>query len=271
MRLVGYRDGRRTIVAQPLAKGQLQPLGEVEEFWSDPYTAVHAGGSAAQAIERGSVELVPPVRGAARVLCAGLNYLAHAEEGRWQRPEHPTIFGRWTASLALDGASVEVPPGEAGLDWEGELLVVVGRPLSRCTRAEAATAIFGYSAFNDLTARTAQKLSTQWTVGKNVDNSGPMSEIVPADELGDIAGGLGITTTVNGETVQSGNTKDMLFPVDELLAFVSRTMTLQPGDLLATGTPSGVGYVREPPWFLTSGDVVDVSIERIGSVRTSIA
>jgi 2,4-didehydro-3-deoxy-L-rhamnonate hydrolase len=270
MKLTGYRDGRHTIIACRTSDTTLIPIGEAEEFWADPYGALAGIGAHPPVVDSRDRQIVPAVRASARVLCVGLNYLAHAEEGVGTPPDYPTIFGRWTASLAATEAVVSVPPDEPGLDWEGELAVIVGRPLWQASPADAAAAVFGYAAFNDMTARTAQKLTTQWTLGKNVDGSGPMGEIVTSDEVGDISAGLAISTKVNGETVQSARTSEMIFAVDQLLSFVSHTLTLHPGDVMATGTPSGVGYVRNPPRFLTAGDVVEVEVERVGSVRTLV-
>lgn len=271
MRLTGFRDGRRTIIARRASAHTLKPIGEAEEFWADPYGALAQAGPRGPEVAEAGLEIVPAIRASARVLCVGLNYLEHAMEGVGQAPDYPTIFGRWTASLAAGETAVTVPPDEPGLDWEGELAVIVGQSLRHATPEQAAAAVFGYAAFNDLTARTVQKLTTQWTLGKNADGSGPLGEIVTADEVGDVSAGLAITTRVNGETVQAARTSEMIFPVDRLLSFVSQTLTLHPGDVLATGTPSGVGYARTPPRFLTAGDVVEVEIERVGSVRTLVA
>ncbi|MFC7720265.1 fumarylacetoacetate hydrolase family protein [Nonomuraea recticatena] len=152
----------------------------------------------------------------------------------------------------------------------GEVAAVVGRRLTDVDAETAAGAVLGYAAFNDLTARTAQKLTTQWTLGKNGDRSGPMGPLVTADEVGDLADGLRVRTRVNGQTVQDGNTRDMIFGIGELLSRISRTFTLNPGDVIATGTPEGVGYVRTPPWLLRPGDVVEVEIDRLGVLRTPI-
>jgi 2-keto-4-pentenoate hydratase/2-oxohepta-3-ene-1,7-dioic acid hydratase in catechol pathway len=185
-------------------------------------------------------------------------------------PEHPTLFGRWTASLSVGGVPAPVPVGEAGLDWEGEVAAYVAEPLRDAGPAAAANAVFGYSTFNDLTARRAQKFTSQWTLGKNGDRSGPMGPIVTADEVGDLRDGLRVRTRVNGSVVQDGNTRDMIFPVGDVLSLISRTLTLNPGDVIATGTPDGVGYVRTPPWLLQPGDVVEVEIDRLGTLRTPI-
>lgn len=146
----------------------------------------------------------------------------------------------------------------------------MGTRLTDVDSATAARGVLGYAAFNDLTARVAQKLTQQWTLGKNADRSGPLGPLVTADEVGDLAAGLRVRTRVNGETVQDGNTRDMIFGVGELLSRISRTFTLNPGDVLATGTPEGVGYVRKPPRFLQPGDVVEVEIDRLGVLRNPI-
>src|SRR6478735_794105 len=219
------------------------------------------------------VQFVPPVLPEARVICIGLNYLKHVAEGSYrdqELPEHPTLFARWSRSLTVDGAEVPVPGNEEGLDWEGEIVAWVGSPLVDATPEEALAAVVGYSTFNDLTARRAQKLTSQWILGKNADRSGPLGPLVPAAEVGDLRDGLRVRTRVNGTTVQDGNTEAMVYTVGETLAHISRTFTVEPGDLLATGTPSGVGYARNPVWLLQPGDVVEVEVDRLGVLRTVI-
>ncbi|GAA4986420.1 fumarylacetoacetate hydrolase family protein [Kineococcus glutinatus] len=284
MRLVGYRlpggDDVRVgdLVDAPAGTGAdapgglVVPVTTVRDFWLDPRAHVAAARSAgttgALPVER--VELLPLVPPSARVLCIGLNYRAHAAEGGFTPPPHPTIFGRWTASLTAGGVPAPVPAGEAGLDWEGEVLAYVAETIADADADTARAAVLGYSTFNDLTARRAQKLTAQWTLGKNGDRSGPTGPLVPADEVGDLREGLAVRTRVNGELVQDGNTRDMIFEVGEILSLVSRTFTLHPGDVVATGTPDGVGYVRTPPWLLQPGDVVEVDVERLGVLRTPI-
>jgi 2,4-diketo-3-deoxy-L-fuconate hydrolase len=267
MRYIGYRLRGATHVGALLDEGVVAPLGEMSEFWQDPYLA--AGGTG-ETLDLGGLEPVPPVPAGARILCVGLNYPAHVDEGPFSIPDHPTVFGRWHASLSVSDVPVTVPPDEAGLDWEGELVAVVGRPLSQASPQEALDAVYAYAAFNDITARRAQKLTTQWTLGKNVDNSGPLSPFVTADEVGDPGRGLRIVTRVNGEIMQDGDTAQMMFDVGRLLSFMSRTFELRPGDLVATGTPNGVGYARTPPRLLTDGDVVEVDIAEVGAVRTPV-
>lgn len=270
MRLIGVRDGQDTLVAVVVGD-RLTPVAEVRDFYADvaKWRAAAAAVTTGERLLAGA-PLAPPVPPSARVLCLGLNYRAHAEEGVFGMPEHPTIFGRWTSSLSVGDVPVPVPANEPGLDWEGEVAAVVGAPLADVDAATAEAAVLGYAVFNDLTARTAQKLTAQWTLGKNADRSGPMGPLVTADEVGPLSAGLRLTTRVNGETVQEGNTRDLIFGVGEVLSLVSRTLTLAPGDVLVTGTPSGVGYVRTPPWLLHPGDVVEVEVERLGLLRTPV-
>jgi 2-keto-4-pentenoate hydratase/2-oxohepta-3-ene-1,7-dioic acid hydratase in catechol pathway len=200
----------------------------------------------------------------------GLNYKAHAAEGSFAVPEYPTLFGRWTASLSVGNVPVPVPAGEAGLDWEGEVAAYLGQRVESADEATAAEAVFGYSTFNDLTARRAQKLTAQWTLGKNGDFSGPLGPLVSRDEAGDLRDGLQVRTRVNGTEVQNGNTRDMIFSVPAIIALISQTLTLHPGDIIATGTPEGVGYVRTPPWLLQPGDTVEVEIDTLGTLTTPV-
>lgn len=215
-----------------------------------------------------------PVPATAKVLCVALNYDMHAEESGGQVPEIPNFFARWWATLVTTGATVPVPDAEPGLDWEVELAVVVGETLTAVTAEELRSgarpgAILGYTVFNDLSAREHQRATSQWANGKNSDQSGPIcSTIVTADALDPSA--LQLSTTVNDQVMQSGTTADMVHKIPELLAYASRTITLRPGDLIATGTPAGVGFKRDPPVLLHPGDVVTVEVEAIGSVQSPI-
>jgi 2-keto-4-pentenoate hydratase/2-oxohepta-3-ene-1,7-dioic acid hydratase in catechol pathway len=248
------------------------PLATVTEFWSDTrrWDAGIPTAGAPAPLSRTEVDEVPLVPATARVLCIGLNYHAHAAEGSFTVPDYPTIFGRWTASLSVGNVVAPVPDGEAGLDWEGEVAAYVGTRAQSVDHVAGEQAIFGYSTFNDLTSRRAQKLTAQWTLGKNGDFSGPMGPLVSRDEVGDLRDGLQVRTRVNGTEVQNGNTRDMIFTVGEIVSLVSRTMTLNPGDVIVSGTPEGVGYVRTPPWLLQPGDVVEVEIDRLGVLTTPI-
>lgn len=271
MRFTGVRNARTVTVARLFEDQTLAPVADVRDFYDDlAGSLVAAAALAGGSLDRASVVEVPAVPPAARVLCVGLNYRMHADEAGMRVPEHPAIFGRWTASLIASGVTAPVPAGEPGWDWEVELAAVVGRPLKRVTPAEALAGVFGYAAFNDLSARTHQLHSRLWTVGKNADASGPISEIVTADETGNPSDGWRLTAVVNGETMQDGSTADMVFGVGELLAYLSEVMTLNPGDVIATGTPDGVGFKRTPPRYAVPGDVVEVAVAGVGSVTTPI-
>ncbi|HEY2224454.1 fumarylacetoacetate hydrolase family protein [Actinomycetospora sp.] len=271
MRVVGIDRGRGVEVAGLSADGEeAAVLATLEGFWADPAAALTRDGDP---VHLDAVRLVPPVLPQARVICVGLNYLKHAAEGSYREdalPDRPTLFARWPRSLSVDGAPVPVPPDEDGLDWEGEIVAWVGRRLVDADPDEALAAVVGYSTFNDLTARKAQKTTSQWILGKNADASGPLGPMVPAAEVGDLRDGLRVRTRVNGETVQDGDTREMVYTVGETLAYISRTLSVEPGDLLATGTPAGVGYARTPPWLLGPGDEVEVEVDRLGILRNHV-
>ena len=271
-RLVGLRtaDGAVSVGSLEADGERVAVLAGLEEFWANPWR-FSGEGSTTRPVT--NFELVPPVLPGARVICIGLNYLKHVAEGDYAGagvPPYPTLFGRWTASLTVGGTGIPVPPDEDGLDWEGEVVAWVGETLVDATPQDALTAVFGYSTFNDVTARRAQKLTPQWTLGKNADRSGPLGPLVPAHEVGDLQAGLNIETRVNGTVVQKGRTDEMVYTVGDTLSLISRTLTLHPGDLLATGTPSGVGYTRTPPWLLHPGDEVEVEVQGLGVLRNHI-
>lgn len=279
-RIVGLRHAGSVLVGTyPPAGREVNVLATLEQFWAEPRRWLAGGPAREPAAEPrmtlpvAEVEFVPPVLPGAKVICIGLNYLKHVAEGSYASdgvPPYPTLFGRWTSSLTVDGAAIPVPPDEDGLDWEGEVVAWVGEKLVDASAEQALAAVVGYSAFNDVTARRAQKLTSQWTLGKNGDRSGVLGPLVPAGEVGDLRAGLTVVTRVNGTVVQQGRTDQMVYSVGETLSLISRTFTLHPGDLLATGTPSGVGYSRTPPWLLRPGDEVSVEVERLGVVRNPI-
>ena len=290
MKLIGLEavdpTGARTVhVAEQISPTQAAVLAELREFWSDAAGHIDrararrsANGAspafeAETILELADVTVVPPVLPEARVICIGLNYRKHHAEGSYgteEFPEHPTLFARWTRSLTVDGAPIPVPANERGLDWEGEVVAYIGTELVDATEEEALSAVVGYSTFNDVTSRIAQKLTSQWILGKNGDRSGPLGPFVPAAEVGDLRDGLRVQTRVNGEVVQDASTADIVYTVGSTLAHISQTFTLQPGDLLATGTPEGVGYSRTPEWLLRPGDVVEVEVARLGTLTNTV-
>lgn len=283
MKLIGLEAPDRTVhIADRISESEARVIAELSDFWSDAGGHIaRAEAADASAGDSGRSELVsisdfrvvPPVLPEARVICIGLNYRAHHAEGSFKEqefPEHPTLFARWTRSLSVDGAQIPVPANERGLDWEGEVVAYVGAALTDASEDEARASVVGYSTFNDVTSRIAQKLTSQWILGKNGDNSGPLGPIVPAAEVGDLSAGLRVRTRVNGEVVQDGNTADIVYTLESTLSLISRTFTLQPGDLLATGTPEGVGYTRTPEWLLHPGDTVEVEVDRLGTLTNHI-
>lgn len=268
MRLCGYEwEGERHI-GRVLVDGSIMPVATVEDFYAD--TAAFLAKASVDSGDRAPVDAVlrPAVPQSARVPCVGLNYKAHAAEGNLPIPDRPVIFGRFAASLAVDGDPIL--RFDEQTDWEGELAVIVGRPLLRASVDEAREAILGYAVFNDVSARSFQFHSAQWSMGKNGDNSGIMSSIVTVDEAGDPADGWRLLTRVNGVVMQDTLTSDMIFPVPEILSYLSQAMTLNPGDIVPTGTPSGVGLARMPPQFLQAGDDVEVSIDALGTIKNRV-
>ncbi|MEQ6332688.1 fumarylacetoacetate hydrolase family protein [Sphingobium sp. MK2] len=245
---------------------QIILLATAEAFFADPFAARSLPGTAS--IARSDAVIRPPAWHGARVICVGLNYRAHAAEGGFQAPDFPAIFGRWTRSLVEDGG--DVPALEEKLDWEAELGVVIGRQMAGVKDAEALDGVFGYAAFNDITARTYQRHTHQWTTGKNMDRSGVLGAITTADEVGDPATGLHIESRLNGQVMQSANTADLIFPVGRIISYLSEIMTLFPGDIIASGTPEGVGHARKPPLFMKPGDVIEVEIEKVGLISNRI-
>ncbi|MGY0498291.1 fumarylacetoacetate hydrolase family protein [Nocardia sp. FBN12] len=272
MKLIGYRTSEQDPISVGVLDGEtIRPLAPLDEFWSDAFTWIdRAQQIETPGIDVALVNVVAPVPASARVICVGLNYRAHAAEGGFIPPEYPTLFGRWPASLTVGDVSAPVPANEAGLDWEGEVAAFIGTRLESVDPATGVAGVAGYACFNDLTSRKAQKLTAQWTLGKNGDRSGPLGPLVPAHEVGDLSEGLRVRTRVNGTLVQDGNTRDFIFPLGDIIALISETFTLHPGDIIATGTPEGVGYVRNPPWLLGPGDIVEVEIDKLGVLRTPI-
>lgn len=274
MKLIGIRHaGESTVyVARRLSATHAEVITDLDTFWADPFAAQKRSATGQQ-INLASVTVVPPVLPGAKIFCIGLNYYAHVAEGTFKNqdlPEYPTIFSRFTSTLVVDGTPIPIPANEEGVDWECEIAAFVGKTVVDGDADSARASVFAYAAFNDATSRWAQKVTSQWILGKNGDNSGPLGDLVTVDEAGDLRDGLRVQTRVNGEVTQDGNTRDMIYELGETLAHISRTITLRPGDMIATGTPEGVGYARTPAWLLQPGDVVEIEIEKIGSVSNPI-
>jgi len=214
---------------------------------------------------------LPPIPRPPKILCIGLNYRSHAEELGMAIPEHPIVFARWPASLVGHEAPLVRPKASQQFDYEAELAAVIGIGGRFISRARALDHVAGYAVFNDGSLRDIQFQTSQWTLGKNFDASGAFGpEIVTADELPPAAAGLAVRCRLNGETVQDGNTDDLIFDVAQLIEEISAVMTLEPGDVIATGTPPGVGVGRRPQLFMKPGDLCEMAIEGIGILRNPV-
>jgi acylpyruvate hydrolase len=237
-------------------------------------TAAKAAATKAPASARlnlDSVKAALPIDPPGKIICVGLNYALHAKEGGHEIPTYPSFFLRVPTSLVAAGKPVIRPKASAQLDYECELTIVIGQRGRHIPEAKALDHVFGYTLFNDVSVRDFQRKTSQWTPGKNFDGTGPLGPwVVTADELPAGASGLRITTRVNGETMQDSNTSDMIFSTARIVALLSEFMTLEPGDVIATGTPSGVAHARKPPTWMRAGDKVEVEVEKIGILANPI-
>lgn len=217
-------------------------------------------------------ELMVPIIRPGKIVCMGLNYAEHAKEGGNARPDYPSFFMRGATSLLAHGKDMIRPRVSAKLDYEAELTVIIGKTARHLTEANALDCVAGYSCFNDGSIRDYQRKSAQWTIGKNFDATGGFGPwIVTPDELPEGCAGLRIQSRLNGNVMQDANTADFLWNVKEALVLISGCMTLEPGDVIITGTPAGVGYARNPPVWMQPGDTIEVEIEGIGTLRHGIA
>jgi 2-keto-4-pentenoate hydratase/2-oxohepta-3-ene-1,7-dioic acid hydratase in catechol pathway len=217
------------------------------------------------------VRLGPPIPDPEKILCMGLNYRDHAAESGMDLPEKPVFFTKFRNSLIGPHDQIVLPRASEQIDYEAELAVVIGRRCKNVEVAEALDYVAGAMALNDVSARDLQMEVPQWTMGKAIDTFAPCGPaLVLMDEIDDLQS-LGIRARVNGDTLQDANTSLMVFGVAEAIAFLTRVMTLEPGDIIATGTPAGVGWTRQPPVWLRSGDVVEVEIDGIGTIRNPVA
>jgi len=220
----------------------------------------------------GAVELLPPLPSPPKILCVGLNYADHSAESGFEVPGYPTIFGRFASSLIGHGAPIVRPRVSEQLDYEGEFVAVIGRGGRDIPKARALEHIIAYSLFNDASIRDYQFKAPQWTVGKNFDDTGAFGPyLVTADELPPGCKGLRLQTRLNGEVVQSASTDDLVFDVATLVSVLSVAFTLEAGDIIVTGTPSGVGLARKPPLWMKPGDVCEVELEGLGVLRNPVA
>jgi 2-keto-4-pentenoate hydratase/2-oxohepta-3-ene-1,7-dioic acid hydratase in catechol pathway len=239
-----------------LDAGELAALGE------------RAAGSA-ERVARSGVRLLAPVPDPEKIICMGLNYRDHAEEAHQEIPEHPRWFAKFANSLIGDGEPIVLPAAHPDfVDYEAELAVVIGRECNAVSEADALGHVAGATALNDVSARDLQLQNPLWTSGKAIDTFAPCGPaLVTLDEVGDL-GDLAVRTRIDGELLQDGSTRDMIFGVAETVAWLSRTMTLKPGDIIATGTPAGVGGFQGR--FLRGGQTVEVEVGDLGVLRNPV-
>jgi len=242
-----------------LRDDQLDELAtEVQEFDGDgiPLDEIHY------------LPLLPRPR---KIVCIGRNYAAHAAEGGADTPSYPEIFMRGATTLVAHQAPIIRPQCSDKLDFEGEFAFVVGKSCRHATLDNSLEHIAGYTLFNDATIRDYQRFSTQWTIGKNFDGTGAFGpELVTRDELPDALQGLTLVTRLNGQEMQNGRIDDLVFPVRQLVVMLSECMTLEPGDVVVTGTPSGVGFARKPPIWMKAGDEVEVEVAGLGLLKNYV-
>lgn len=236
-------------------------------------TLAEAGAKAAagEPVDQASLTFLPPVVRPGKIICLGLNYRDHAEEAGLGIPDFPVLFARFSSSLIGHGAPIILPKVSSQLDWEAELVAVLGKGGKNIAEADALDHVAGYSVFNDASIRDYQLRTPQWTAGKNFDDTGAFGPwLVTPDELPAGAAGLKIECRVDGQVMQSSNTGNLIFDVANTIHLLSGFMTLDAGDVLVMGTPGGVGLARKPPVFMTAGQVCEVEIEGVGSLSNPI-
>jgi 2-keto-4-pentenoate hydratase/2-oxohepta-3-ene-1,7-dioic acid hydratase in catechol pathway len=260
----GFVDLRAVDPALPATLLDLLAAGP-EELARAARAAASAGAEHAR--PRGEVTLLPPIPNPSKIVCVGLNYRDHAAEVKLELPEYVTIFAKWPNTLIGDGAPIVIPRESHRVDYEAELAFVIGTRAHRVPEERAYDVIAGYTCFNDVSVRDYQSRTSQWTIGKVFDTHGPCGPVlVTRDEIPD-PGNLRIGCSIDGERLQDSSTSQMVFSVPRLVAELTAVMTLEPGDIVATGTPAGVGTSRQPRRWIRPGERVRVEIERIGALE----
>lgn len=256
--------------AEPgLPETLLQLLAAGTEALDRARDALAAAGTANR-LALDSLHLLAPIPRPGKILCVGLNYRDHAAESHAAIPDYPTVFAKYANTVVGPRDPIVLPRVSGQVDYEGELGVVIGRRARYLPESEALSCVAGYLICNDVSARDYQHRTSQWTVGKSFDSFAPMGPaLVTADEVPDPQD-LDLRVTIGDELLQSSNTRHMIFPVASIIAYLAEVMTLEPGDVIATGTPSGVGAARTPQRFLQPGDLVRVEIERLGALENPV-
>ncbi|MEM7336116.1 MAG: fumarylacetoacetate hydrolase family protein [Chloroflexota bacterium] len=273
MKLVSYQ-GRGAKGIGVLDGENIIPISKV----SDMINLIHLGDEGRtlaqaaleareEAIPASEITYLPPVVRPGKVIALGRNYAAHAAEGGAEPPKYPMLFHKTHTSLNGANCPVVIPEGTKRVDYEAELAVIIGKTCKNVSEAGAFDYVYGYAAANDITARDWQRLTSQFTAGKMVDGFGPLGPtLVTADEIEDVQN-LNITSHYNGQLMQSSNTKMMIFSVAFTIEYISKICTLEPGDVILTGTPEGVGYARKPPVYMQPGDEIVVEVEKVGVLK----
>jgi 2-keto-4-pentenoate hydratase/2-oxohepta-3-ene-1,7-dioic acid hydratase in catechol pathway len=281
MRLMRFEDGGRAATGVRVGDDvvPLSSLGHADDpvpllarDAREALTRTIAGSAKLDRRPVAGLQRLMPIARPGKIICIGLNYALHAKEGGNPIPDYPAVFLRTQTSLVGPDAPMLRPACSSKLDYEAELAIVIGTHARNVAEDRALDHVGAYTLFNDGSVRDYQRKSTQWTMGKNFDATGAFGpELVTPDELPPGAAPLRITARVDGQTVQDSTTSDMIFSVARCIAILSEVMTLEPGDVIATGTPSGVGYARKPPLFLAPGMAVEIEVEGIGVLRNSVA
>ncbi|MCY1337663.1 hypothetical protein D9M68_294820 [compost metagenome] len=269
MRYVYFNHQGRAVLGVRTAEG-VRVLGEetLEALLARGVDLTTYGAKASgPVVEIGEQDYLPLMRRPTKIVCVGLNYADHTKESPYAQPDYPTLFPRFNSSLTAHNQPLVRPRVSDTLDYEGEMAVVLKSGGRHIAKDKALDCVAGYALFNEGSVRDYQFKSPQWTVGKNFDDTGAFGpDLVTADELPAGGKGLLLQTRVNGEVVQSANTEDMLFDVATIISTLSEAVTLEAGDVIVSGTPAGVGFGKDPKVYLKAGDVVEVSIEGIGTL-----
>ncbi len=283
MQFIAYRQDGRTGLAASDGSGPFHGLSlEDPRAPGDLMALLRLGGdaladagrlllSAGAPLDLESVQHLPPIAAPGKIICIGLNYADHSAESGFQQPDYPTVFARFSSSLIGHGVPIVRPEASEQLDYEGEIVAVIGAGGRDIPHARALEHIAGYSLFNDASVRDYQFKSPQWTMGKNFDATGAFGpSFVTADALPPGCRGLRLRTILNGEVVQDASTDDLVFDVATLVSLLSVPLTLEPGDIIVTGTPAGVGLARKPPLWMKPGDMCEVEVEGLGRLSNPV-
>ncbi len=267
---LGMRIGQELV--NLTAEGQPATLDELLRGGPEAMAAARRVGEASKnRMPLAGLKYLPPVQAPSKAIAVGLNFTDHAAESKFAAPTYPVLFHRFPSSWVGHNAALERPHVSTQFDYEGELLVIIGKGGRYISKDKALEHVAGYSVFNDGSIRDYQMKSAQWMMGKNFDRSGSFGpEFVSADELPPGAKGLKLQTRLNGEVLQNANTDDMIFDVATLVSVCSEPFELQPGDIIIAGTPAGVGMARKPQVWMKPGDVCEVEIEKIGLLSNTI-